>query len=278
MPIAKLSTGINLHYEEKGAGEPLLLIMGTGADHTFWQAQVPAYAKKYRVITYDARGTGQSDKPEDPTTYSMRGMADDAAALLDVLDLPAAHVSGLSLGSTVAQELAIHHPARVQSVQLHGTWGRSDEWFIRMVDTMEYPLRRGDLPAFMRVACMWIFSPAWLREHTREVEKIERSYILENPHPPTPPGVLGHCHADKTHDALDRLGQIRCPVLITAGENDHQVPLRYAREVAERIPHAVLHVFRGPNASHVTCVEKAEEFNRITLDWLAALKTAESGS
>jgi pimeloyl-ACP methyl ester carboxylesterase len=82
--------------------------------------------------------------------------------------------------------------------------------------------------------------------------------------------VLGHIHADKTHDALDRLARIRCPVLVTAGERDIQVPPRYGREVAGRIPGARYHLFTGPHASHLACVEMADEFNRVTLEWLAA--------
>ena len=70
------------------------------------------------------------------------------------------------------------------------------------------------------------------------------------------------------HDALDRLGRISCPVLVATGEIDVQVPPRYGREVADAIPGAEFHLFRGPNASHLSCAEMPEEFNRFTLDWL----------
>ena len=112
MPHATLSSGLELYYEEEGSGEPLLLIMGTGADRRFWSAQVPAYAEHFRTIVYDARGVGKSTVPEDPHTCSMAVMADDAADLLSCLDIESAHVSGLSLGSTVAQEMALRHADR----------------------------------------------------------------------------------------------------------------------------------------------------------------------
>ncbi|MGH7163302.1 MAG: alpha/beta fold hydrolase, partial [Planctomycetota bacterium] len=192
-----------------------------------------------------------------------------AAQLLDALDLPSAHVSGLSLGSTVAQELALRHPARVRSAQLHGTWGRSDEWFVRMIETLEEPLNRGDLSAFIRCALMWITSPAFLEGSKEAVRGMEEAFLAEPPHPR---GVLGHIHADKTHGALDRLAAIRCPVLVTAGERDIQVPPRYGQEVARRISGARYHLFRGPHASHLACVEMAEEFNRVTLEWLASVR------
>jgi pimeloyl-ACP methyl ester carboxylesterase len=266
MPIAKLPSGIHLHYEEHGRGDPLLLIMGTGADRRFWASQVGPYSGRYRTIVYDSRGVGRSTVPPDPLSCSMAVMADDAAQLLDCLGIASAHVAGLSLGSTVAQELALRHPKKVRTAQLHGAWGRSDEWFVRMIETLEEPVKRGDLAAFIRYALMWITSPTFLEESRETVRAMEAEFLKE---PPDPRGVLGHIHADKTHDALDRLGGIRCPVLVTAGEMDVQVPPRYGRAVAERIPGARFHLFRGPHASHLACVEMADEFNHVTLDWLA---------
>ncbi|MGQ0613298.1 MAG: alpha/beta fold hydrolase [Planctomycetaceae bacterium] len=270
MPIYTLASGLELYAEEHGSGPPLLLIMGTGADHRFWSAQVPAYAPRYRTIIYDARGVGKSTAPSDPTSCSMGAMAEDAVQLLDALGIARAHVSGLSLGSTVAQEMALRHPGRVLSAQLHGTWGRSDEWFVRMIETLEEPVRRCDLAAFIRFALLWITTPRFLESQREAVRGMEEAFLAE---PPPPRGVLGHIHADKTHDALDRLGAIRCPVLVTAGEQDIQVPPRYGRAVAERIPGARFHLFTGPDASHLACLQMAEEFNRITLDWLSRVQS-----
>ena len=266
MPTKTLASGLEISYEEHGRGDPLLLIMGTGADLRFWAAQVPAYAERYRTIVYDSRGVGGSTVPDDPRTCSMAVMADDAAQLLDALGIASAHVAGLSLGSTVAQELALRHPGRVRTAQLHGTWGKSDEWFIRMIETLEEPVKHGDMRAFIRYALMWITSPTFLAESPDAVRGMEAAFLAA---PPDPKGVLGHIHADKTHDALDRLGRIRCPVLVTAGEMDVQVPPRYGRAVAERIPGARFHLFKGARASHLACVEMTDEFNRLTLDWLA---------
>lgn len=268
MPFARLSTGIDVYYEVEGSGDPLLLIMGTAADHTTWSAQVEHYRDHYSVVTYDARGTGQSTHPEDAGSYSMRILADDAAALLDHLEIPRAHVSGLSLGSTTAQELAVNHPDKVATLQLHCTWGRTDEWFIRMIDSMEYPVAHDDLATYIRVALLWVASPTFINEHPDEVEAFERAFILENPHPPSRHGMIGHFHADKTHDALDRLGAIEVPTLITSGEVDWQVPTRYGLDVQRRIPGSTMHVFAGPRSSHIAFHEMADEWNRFTLAWL----------
>jgi pimeloyl-ACP methyl ester carboxylesterase len=268
VPNVHLPTGVSIFYKDIGSGQPVLLIMGTGADHSLWDATAEVYAQRYRVITYDSRGTGQSDQPAERTSYSMSVLAEDASALLTALDVERAHVSGLSLGSAVAQELAINHGNQVASLQLHCTWGRTDEWLRRLFEGMAYPVERDDLAFFVRTAFMWVSSPTYLNERPEEVARIERAYLLENEHPPTKEGLLGHLHADLVHDALDRLGRIDVPTLITSGELDWQVPTRYGRAVHERIPGSLLHVFAGPCSSHMAFMEMADEFNRLTFDFL----------
>ncbi len=268
MPLVSLRTGIEMFYQVEGEGEPLLLIMGTAADHTPWARQVEDYRDHFTVITYDARGTGRSTHPPDPRSYSMRVLADDAAALLDFLDLGPAHVSGLSLGSATAQELAINHQEKVKSLQLHCTWGRSDEWFCRMIESMEFMVAHDDFAAYIRCTLMWVASPDFVNNRPEEVEAFETGFILENPHPPSKEGMMGHFWADKTHDTLDRLSAITVPTLITSGEVDHQVPTRYGREVQSRIPHSTLHVFGGTRSSHIAFHEMTEEWNAFTIGWM----------
>ena len=265
MPIVPVSTGIRLNYEDVGSGEPILMIMGTGADHTLWAPTIPAYVDEYRVITFDQRGTGKSDHPDDPSTYTATVLAEDAVALLDALGVDAAHISGLSLGSAVAQELAIAYPRRVRTLQLHSTWGKTDAWLLRLFESMAYPVERGDLEAFARMAFMMVMSPTMLNDFPDEVAEIERQYLAN---PPSRNGLLGHLHADRTHDSLDRLINIQAPTLITSGEMDWQVPTRYGEEVDWWIPNSRLHVFSGPFSSHMAYSEMAEEFNEVTLDFL----------
>lgn len=268
MTFAQLPTGIEMYYEVEGSGDPLLLIMGTSADHTTWAAQVEAYRDHYTVITYDNRGTGQSTHPEDVSDYSMRILADDAAALLDWIGVERAHVSGLSLGSATAQELAVNHPAKVATLQLHCTWGRSDEWFIRMIETLEMHILHDDPAGYIRTGLLWVASPTFINDQPDDVEAFERGFIIDNPHPPSKAGMLGHFHADKTHDALDRLGSVEVPTLITSGEVDWQVPTRYGLAVQSAIPGSTMHVFRGPHSSHIAFHEMVDEWNAFTLGWL----------
>lgn len=270
MTMVTLPTGMEMYYEVEGSGPPLLMIMGTASGHETWDGQVAAYRNDFTVITYDARGTGQSTHTTDPTAYTMASLADDAAALVRHLGIGPVHVSGLSLGSATAQELALRHPDLVKTLQLHCTWGHSDEWFCRMIDTMEGPVAAGDMKMYIRLAMMWVSSPHFVNERPADVEAFERGFLLDNPYPASKEGVLGHFHADKTHYTLDRLGQITVPTLVTSGEVDWQVPARYGRDVHSRIKNAEFHMFKGPQSSHIAFHEMADKWNTFTLNWLKA--------
>src|SRR6476646_5580686 len=95
--------GANIYWEEHGAGDPLLLIMGLGATLEWWNRLVPALAPRYRTIVYDNRGVGRSGVPPGP--YSIAGMADDAAAVMEAAGAGSARVFGASMGGMIAQEL-----------------------------------------------------------------------------------------------------------------------------------------------------------------------------
>src|SRR5262249_44551985 len=166
MPITT-ANGIEIYYEVHGQGAPLLLIMGTGTDHGLWGAQLPGLANEFRCIVYDNRGTGRTSKPEGG--YSSRILADDAAGLLDALNIGAAHVAGWSLGSCAAQELAINYPGKVKSLVLYSTWDRCYPHFRRRFElqTQIAKLERTDmLTAF---AALTLFSPMFINDHDAEV-------------------------------------------------------------------------------------------------------------
>src|SRR4249919_2942647 len=116
MPYARLSDGIQIHYDVFGRrGAPaVLMIQGLGADKHGWDMQRFMLARNYRVIAFDNRGAGRSDKPFG--VYSLEQMADDAIAVLDHVDVDAAHVVGASMGGAISQLMAVRHPSRVLSL------------------------------------------------------------------------------------------------------------------------------------------------------------------
>jgi len=114
MPEARID-GVNIHYDEAGEGEPLLLIMGYGMPGDAWLGSLP-FLGGFRCVYFDNRGTGRSDKPDGP--YTIDRMAEDAAGLLDHLGIARTHVYGVSMGGMIAQELALRHPEKIRSLAL----------------------------------------------------------------------------------------------------------------------------------------------------------------
>src|SRR6202022_5018199 len=117
MPYIEVADGARIYYRVSGptGGEPVVLIMGLGWDMTGWELLMP-HLRAYRVLRLDNRGTGRSDKPDRP--YSIRQMALDVVRCMNAGGIESAHVYGVSLGSMIAQELAISYPARVRSLIL----------------------------------------------------------------------------------------------------------------------------------------------------------------
>lgn len=269
--IHQVPGGPQIHYEVSGSGTPVVLIAGTGCDDTWWALQRDVFAQHYTVITPHMRGAGRSTVYPDPESYSSEVMADDVASLLEALDLGPAHVVGHSLGSCIAQQLAIRHPNVVASAQLHATWARADEWLrSAFIATTDFALAQGNRHAAFRTVKMWVFSPHYLATRTpaRVAETVAAAFI-NNPHLEAGPGLRGHLHADRHHDTRAALAQIDVPVLVTAGELDASFPPRYGRWVYEQLPRARWHLFTGKRAGHAFNIELAEEFNHVALDFIA---------
>jgi 3-oxoadipate enol-lactonase len=268
MPRVKVN-GIDLHYVEAGTGDPLLMIMGFGGDHLAWAFQVPALSTRYRVITFDNRGAGQSTVPDAP--YSTRLMAEDAVGLLDALGVERAHVLGVSMGGMIAQEVALTHPRRVRSLQLHCTYARPDAYMLALMDRWRAIREKATPEDWLRTVALWLFSPHTYRERPEFVEMVIQTG-LANPNPFTDTGFLRQGDAVRGHDALERLPTLRCPTLVSVAEDDILVPPRFSRALASRIPGAELHVI--PAAGHGYFLERPDTFNQLSLDFFVRASLA----
>ena len=260
---------VALHYVEAGTGDPLLLVMGLGGDHLAWGLQMPVFAQRYRVIAFDNRGVGQSDVPDHP--YTTRMMAEDAAGLLAALGVERAHVIGLSMGGMIAQELALNHPARVRTLQLHATYARPDGYLRALVAawrTVRASLGREEA---LRTMALWLFTPEAYDERPQLVETLLQT-ALANPYPQSVTGFMRQTDAVLAHDTLDRLAAIRCPTLVSVADQDVLVPPRFSRELAARIPGAELAVL--PGSGHVALWEHPDAFTEVCLTFLANHSTA----
>jgi pimeloyl-ACP methyl ester carboxylesterase len=262
--------GIGLFYQDFGAseGEPVVLIMGWGGDHTAWAFQMPALATAYRVIAPDNRGAGQTEQPDAP--YSIAGMADDVAALLDHLGVAHAHVCGASMGGMIAQELALRHPERVRTLQLHCTLARPDAYGTHLVQSLLRVRAREDREEWARAMLPWIICRKTMRERPEFVQlMLQRA--LDNPYPTSLVGLRRQAEAIGAHDVLERLGGIRVPTLVTVGAEDILVPPAFSRDLHARIPGADFTLI--PDAGHVHFLEQPQAFNDAMLGFLAKHST-----
>jgi len=116
--MAYLTTddGVRLHVEETGRGFPVLFVHEFAGDHRSWEPQVRALSRRYRCVTYDARGYPPSYVPADPRAYSQQRATADAVAVLDGLGIDQAHVVGLSMGAYATLHLGLRHPERARSL------------------------------------------------------------------------------------------------------------------------------------------------------------------
>lgn len=240
--MALMRTGdIDIYHEVAGQGPPVLLISGTGADLRNVPHERHPLTRYFEVHAYDQRGLGQSSKPDEP--YTMAGYADDAAALLAVLDLGPAHVVGVSFGGMVAQHLALRHPEVVDRLVL-------------MCTSPGGPMPSLDLLAMADLSPEEHEAAYLPRMDTRLVpgepvpEDVERILALRSMRRPvTDPaakrGARRQLEARAEHDAFERLGEIQAPTLVIGGRTDGVAPPENQQAMADRIPGARLVLCHG---------------------------------
>jgi 3-oxoadipate enol-lactonase len=265
MPFARNGT-VNLHWESFGEGPAVLLVPGQGMTVDGWWATTPVLARSFRVIAFDHRDTGGSGHV--PMPYSVAQMADDAAAVLDAAGEQRAHVYGISLGSLVAQEVALRHPHRVQALVL----GASSAGGFAAYKPPPTSFAQTYL---VRVGAMgpdeaeWAAVPYTYAERTRRLhaDRIGTDIGHRLSSPPEPITFLHQATAVATHDAYERLTQIAAPTLVVHGEQDVFIPPANALVLAERIPGARLRMW--PHAAHMYIIDEPqadEDIARFLLD------------
>ena len=277
MPLARID-GIHLYYEMHGNGSPLLVLNGLGGNLLEWMTfQVPVWSQEYRVILYDHRGTGRSDKGDTVTdeAYTTRSLAADAVGLLDALAInEPTHVLGPSHGGRIAQWVALDFPERVRSLVLAATGpGQIDPSFAPTrgipAHVVEAMTEKG-YERYMRehLGGSFFYSESFRQNHAEAVQEQVDFYFQY----PTPlRNYLRHVIARQTHQTLDLLAQIAAPTLVIVGENDTAEVatgnhVATSRRMAELIPNAELVLVK--DAAHSFFQEAPQAANEAVLDFL----------
>jgi len=272
--------GIDVYYEEHGHGDPLLLIMGLAADSLAWMFQLPDFSEHYRTIVFDNRGVGRSSKPAGP--YTIAQMADDAAGLLDVLDIERAHVVGVSMGGMIAQELALRHPARVRALVLGCTYAKPDAGVDRQLASslaafggsrgpngeLQVDLSKLDPMMFFQHLLPTVFNPPFIMN---ELPKLMQVFSGALQYGFSMDAILAQVMATQTHDTIDRLDRISAPTLVLTGDNDLLIPCSNSDRLAAAISGSTLK--KIPGGSHGFNFETPDVFNQAVLEFLATCRS-----
>ena len=253
--------GIGIHYELSGKQErPVVALSHSlSTNLAMWDAQIAALEDDFQVLRYDTRGHGSSDAPAGP--YTLEQLAQDAICLLDHLGFDRNDFIGISMGGMIGQALALNYPERLHSLVLCDTTSvmpaeAQPIWKDRIDNANKHGLQ-----ALVDETLDRWFTPPYLNENPLPVQRI-RDQILTTP----VAGFVGCSEAICRLDYLDRLSEIRLPVLIIVGEDDPGTPVSASEAIHERIEGSQLKII--PSARHLCNVERAYEFNELVLSFL----------
>jgi 3-oxoadipate enol-lactonase len=244
---------VNIKWESTGEGSPLLLIQGLGYGRWGWEPIIPGLAGRHRVVYFDNRGIGESDKPEGP--YTAAQMAGDALQVLDEAGIEHAHVFGASLGGMIAQELAVTAPERVDTLIL----GCTTPGGPNAVPMPEVTLRLfAEAPSLPPEVALRRFIENALGE-APPTELVDELFARRAANPPDQAGWQAQAAAGMGFQGVD--GEITAPTLILAGTADNVVDYRNAELLAAQIPGARVELFVG--SGHLFFWEQPDECVRI---------------
>ena len=261
----KIVNGCEFYYEIHGQGDPLVLIMGLRRNAEWWYRQIPELSRHFQVIVFDNRGAGRSDKPV--MEYSMQLFAQDTAALMEALDVPDAHILGVSMGGYIAQELALNYPSKVRCLVLGCTGCGGDRAVIMSPERMEkFTANKGLKPEeILRKDMDIYFSDHYVSQYP---DKIEEFVEISMRHYQPADAFFRQFDACQRHDTGNRLNQLSLPTLIMTGDDDPLVPPQNSHILKKLIAGAELSVFAG--GRHCFFIEYADGFNQKTVDFLKA--------
>lgn len=257
MPDIRINN-ITLHYEAKGQGHPLLFLNGLGMSVWDWEGQVGYFSKEYRVITFDYRGQGASDKPPGP--YGISLFCDDTARLLRSINASPTHLVGLSMGGMIAFQMAVSHPELVRSMVIVNsgpelilrTWTQKLEFLKRRLIVRILGMRR-----MAEILAGSLFpekgQEALRREMARRWAQNDKNAYNNSVRALTGWSVSKY------------LGEILCPTLVISADQDY-TPLSYKQSYVSKMPDAELAAIS--NSRHATPLDQPEIFNRIVSEFL----------
>lgn len=261
-PVAPPGSSSAMPYDHNA--EVVLFCSGLGGAAVYWAPQLEAFEKRFRVVTYDQRGTG-ADRSRLPEGYSIADMADEAAALLDQLNISSCHFVGHALGSAVGLEFAHRHPSRLKRLAVVNGWTRIDSHTERCFEARLALLKHCGVPAYIRAQAIFLYPAAWASANVEHLAIADARGVSHFQ------GVDNLCvrlAALRAWDPTEYLAEIRAEVLALAAKDDVLVPWTASKVLVNRLPRGRMTLLAdGGHACTVTCPDAS---NAALLDFLAA--------
>ncbi|NVM17050.1 MAG: alpha/beta hydrolase [Candidatus Lokiarchaeota archaeon] len=269
------TNGIKLSYRIYGNGFPVIFIHGYGAKKEMWKPQIAEVSKRFKAVTFDLRGTGESDRPNIP--YTMKMLAEDINGLTDFLRIEKAHIIGRSFGGMIAQNFTLIFPQKVEKLVLIATnYGRTDREWVEIAKNGRLEevenLKNDPLKAFKQKS-KWVFHLKFRKEmEANPSKKFHDSFSMEDlirestVNPSRPQDIINQAEAMKTHYTLEKLIDIKNKTLLIAASHDRQTPVSVMYEMNNKIPNSEIEVIEG--AGHFMTLSRAPEVNKLILKFL----------
>ena len=274
MPLAAMNDGTRLYYESTGSGYPLLFSHEFAGDYRSWEPQVRYFARRYRVIVYNARGYPPSDVPEDVKAYSQARAMHDIAQLLEALQVPQAHVVGLSMGGYATLHFGLNYPQMARSLVVagcgYGSVSGDREKFQQ--DTAQVA-QRIQSDGMQAMAAVYSKGPTRVQFEDKDPRGWQEFADQLAEHSATGAaltmrGVQGQ--RPSVYELEAQMRQLQVPTLVVTGDEDEPClePGLFMKRV---IPTAGLVIV--PKTGHTINLEEPEAFNRIVSDFLGAVES-----
>lgn len=240
----------------------VVLSAGLGGSGAFFAPQLDALTARFRVVLYDQRGTGRSDR-DLPDPYAVADMADDIATVIDALGAASAHVVGHAAGGLAGLQLALDRPSRVRSLTVINGWARPDPHIARCFRTRMSLLNDSGPEAWVHAQPLFLYPADWISQNSERLAEEEAHHLAGFQGRET---LLARINALLDFDMDDRLGEIACPVLVSASADDMLVPALCSRRLAERLPNAMLDI--APWGGHAFTATAPDAFNAALIAFL----------
>ena len=273
MPYAITSDNVKLYYEEAGQGVPILFIHEFASDHRGWEPQMREFGKRYRCITYSARGYTPSDVPDDANAYTYKHVMRDAVAVLDHLNIDRANLIGLSMGGYTSLQVALNHPQRVRSMVLAGAGSGSERWytanFHKHSKAIGDQFEREGAAAVARTYGISASRIPFLIKDPRGYAEFTTRLVEHDP--------KGSAHTSRgfqggrpsLYDFEAEMKALQTPALIVVGDEDDRC-IEPGLFLKQTLPASGLVMF--PKTGHVVNLEEPDLFNRVVGEFLTRVE------